>query len=68
MWKKGRPNLQEYNTIEIHQNHTNFPVENDDNIILESSLPLMIIVLSIAEVTQITAAMCSLKWKVITSN
>lgn len=40
--------------------HTNFPVENDDNIMLESSLPLMIIVLSIAEVTQITGAICSL--------
>lgn len=41
--------------------HTNFPVENDDNIMLESSLPLMIIVLSIADVTQITGAICSLK-------
>lgn len=41
--------------------HTNFPVENDDNMMLESSLPLIIIVLSIAEVTQITAAICSLK-------
>lgn len=43
------------------QFHTNFPVENDDNMMLESSLPLIIIVLSIAEVTQLTAAICSLQ-------
>lgn len=41
--------------------HTNFPVENDDNIMLESSLPLIIIVLSMAEVTQLIAAICSLQ-------
>lgn len=43
------------------QIHTNFPVENDDNIMLESSLPLIIMVLSIADVTQLTGATCSLQ-------
>lgn len=56
-WKKRRKKV-EYVKSALH---TNFPVENDESIMLESSLPLMIIVLSIADVTQLTAAMCSLQ-------
>lgn len=41
---------------------TNFPVANEDNTMLESSPPLIIMLLSIAEVTQSTAAVCSLEW------
>lgn len=42
-------------------NHTNFPVVNDESIMLESSLPLIIMLFSMADVTQITAAICSLR-------
>lgn len=41
--------------------HTNFPVENEDNTMFESSPPLIMMLLSIAEVTQSTAAVCSLE-------